>query len=148
MSSHYRENKPKCKRMRVYESDCRNRDYVQYVKVEIKLDILCGRQHERGRGWKSMRTDFKKSLISLWFAYEDQAAVWGCCTLKQHAAISRSSLSPYVPVRWEQSSRQACPSGRRSDGTSACHFRWTWSPGSHRGGAGFAAAPCLRSETG
>ncbi len=74
-------------------------------------------------------------------------------TEAKNSHILKSRLSPSflfhcVPAVWERSSRQAFPFGRRSDGASAFHFHWTWSPGLRQGGAGSAAALCLRSETG
>lgn len=49
------------------------------------------------------------------------------------------------PAGWGWSSRRASPAGRCSGETSACRSRWTWPPGWRPGGAGFEAAPCLRS---
>lgn len=118
---------------------------------------------ENTRVWEDLKIkDFKKSKNSYRSACEGQAAVWatfrcqtGNFTRTEATRSNRpkshftpSSLDHHLPAGWERSSRRACPSDRRSDEASASRFRWTWSPGSHRGGAGFVAAPCPRSEMG
>lgn len=126
-----------------------------YARAEMKLDIVCGKTQV----WEDVKIkDFEKSKNSYRSAREGQAAVWATFSNFTHTKATSSnrskshftpsSLDHHLPAGWERSSRRACPSGRRSDGASASHFRWTWSPGSHRGGAGFVAAPCPRSEMG
>lgn len=129
-----------------------------------KHGIVCGCVFGCGGGWKSMWRE--KILEKAWspsicfsatFAFRPASSPTPKL-LHPHWSNEQPptpdephalpSLNHCVPAGWERSSRRASPSGRRSDGPSACRFHWTWFPGSRQGGAGFAAAPCLRSETG
>lgn len=56
-------------------------------------------------------------------------------------------ISQRLPAGWGWSSPRLCPSGRWSDEETASHFRWTWSPGSHRDAARSSAALSLRSDS-